>query len=154
MPRDSLAFADLTFSVIGAFFEVFNILGCGFLEHLYVMALERELRARGHRVEREVSVRVTYKGEELGWQRIDMLVDDVLIVEVKSTFELPKSAKRQVYNYLRATGKPVGLLLHFGIEPLFYRLDNPQGLSARRRQDALLAKRPMDRPGNGPSRSA
>ena len=133
MARDSLAFEQLTYSVIGAFFEVYNTLGFGFLEHLYVMALERELLARGHRVEREVSVLVTYKGDQLGWQRIDMLVDDVLILEVKSTFDLPKAAKRQVYNYLRATGKPVGMLLHFGVEPRFFRLDNPQGLTRRTR---------------------
>jgi GxxExxY protein len=62
-----------------------------------------------------------YKGEELAYQRLDMIVDDVLIVEVKSTAELHKGAKRQVYNYLRATNLEVGLLLHFGPEPKPYR---------------------------------
>ena len=111
----------LTQAVIGAFYEVYNTLGFGFLEHLYVMALERELRARGHRVAREVSVRVLYKGDELGTQRLDMIVDDKLVVETKSTFDLHKAAERQVYNYLRATGLEVGLLLHFGPKPRFYR---------------------------------
>lgn len=112
----------LTHSVIGAFFEVYNTLGFGFLEHIYVMALQRELIARGHRVAREVGVSVMYKGEELGNQRLDMLVDAKLVVETKSTYELHKAAQRQVYNYLRATGLEVGLLLHFGPEPRFYRL--------------------------------
>ena len=68
-----------------AFYEVYNTLGSGFLESLYLAALERELRKRGHRVARELSVRVTYKSEELGSQRLDMVVDDVLVVEAKST---------------------------------------------------------------------
>src|SRR5688572_16114563 len=112
----------LTRSVIGAYFEVYNTLGFGFLEHIYVMALERELLARGHRVAREVDVHVTYKEHVLGVQRIDMVVDEKLVVETKSTLELHKAAHRQVFNYLRATSLEVGLLLHFGPEPRFYRL--------------------------------
>lgn len=104
----------LTHSVIGAFYEVYNHLGFGFLEHIYVMALERELRARGHRVGREVAVRIVYKGEELGIQRLDMIVDEKLVVEVKSTPWLHKHAGRQVYNYLRASNLEIGILLHFG----------------------------------------
>jgi len=111
----------LTRSVIGAFFEVYNILRFGFLEHLYVMALERELVARGHQVARQVWVRVAYKGDELGIQRIDMIVDEKLVVEIKATSKLPESAARQLYNYLRATNLKVGLLLHFGTKATFYR---------------------------------
>jgi GxxExxY protein len=110
-----------TRSVIGAFFEVYNTLGFGFLEHLYVMAMERELLSRGHRVARQVGVCIMYKGEELGTHRLDMIVDGKLVVETKSTYELHRAAQRQVYNYLKATGLEVGLLLHFGPEPRFYR---------------------------------
>ena len=119
--RTRLLEEQLTRSVIGAFYEVYNTLGFGFLEHIYVMALERELRSRGHQVRREVGVCVMYKGEELAYQRLDMVVDDKLVVEVKSTYELHKAANRQVYNYLRATNLEVGLLFHFGPEPKFYR---------------------------------
>ena len=111
----------LTRSVIGAFYEVYNTLGYGFLEHLYVKALERELLARGHRVNRELSVRVIYKGEELGSQRLDMVVDGLVVVEVKSTSALDKIAPRQLQSYLRATNLEVGLLLHFGPQARFYR---------------------------------
>jgi GxxExxY protein len=114
----------LTHSILGAFFEVYNALGYGFLEHLYIMALEREQLARGHAVAREVGVLVTYKGEELGYQRIDMILDGKVIIEAKSTRELHDSAPRQLRNYLRATGLEVGLLLHFGPEPKFFRLVN------------------------------
>jgi GxxExxY protein len=112
----------LTHSVIGAFYQVYNELGFGFLEHVYTMALERELRARSHAVGRELYVPVFYRGEELAKQRIDMLVDETLVVEAKATLMLHRSASRQVHNYLCATRLQVGLLLHFGPEPAFYRL--------------------------------
>jgi GxxExxY protein len=111
----------LTHSVIGAFYEVYRNLGFGFLEHFYLMALERELNSRGHVVAREVLVRVHYKGDELGTQRMDMIVDAKLIVETKATRLLPDASQRQLFNYLRATGLEVGLLLHFGPTPRFYR---------------------------------
>lgn len=112
---------DLTRSAIGAFFDVYNTLGLGFLEHVYVRALELELLARGRRVSREVGGRIMYKGEKLTYQRMDMIVDDKLIVEIKSTYELHRGTRRQIYNYLRATHLEVGLLFHFGPEPRFYR---------------------------------
>jgi len=122
MARIQLIEEQLTHSVIGAFYEVYNTLGFGFLESVYKAALERELRARGHAVAREVSVRVVYKGEEIAWQRLDLLVDDRLVVELKATFDLHKAHQRQLYNYLRAARRQVGLLLHFGPEPQFYRV--------------------------------
>jgi GxxExxY protein len=122
MAQELLVAERITRSVIGAFFEVYNTLGFGFLEHLYVLGLERELRWRGHEVARELGVRVMYKGEELGFQRLDLVVDNTLVVETKSTTNLHKTAPRQLYNYLRATNLEVGLLLHFGPEPKFYRV--------------------------------
>ncbi len=118
--------------MIGAFFEVYNTLGYGFLEQVYVMALEREFLARGHCVAREVGVGIEYKGEELALHRIDMVVDEKIIVETKSTQDLHRAAERQVYNYLRATGYQVGFLLHFGPEPRFYRMVFRNGRFTRR----------------------
>ena len=111
---------ELTRSIIGAFYEVYNTLGHGFLEHLYVRALEQELRARGHKVGREVWVRVAYKGNELGIHRLDLVVDDKVVLETKATTELANGAKRQLFNYLRATSLEIGILLHFGPAPRFY----------------------------------
>ena len=79
MSRIDLIEEDRTRSIIGAFFEVYNTLGFGFLESLYAAALVIELRSRGHRVEREVGVRVTYKGHVLGHQRVDLIVDGKVI---------------------------------------------------------------------------
>jgi len=105
---------DLVYSVVGAAFEVYNTLRFGFREHVYQLALERELLARGHRVVREVKVRIFYKGIELTTDRMDMVVDEKLIVETKAAAERPKGAAEQLLSYLRATNLEVGLLLHFG----------------------------------------
>lgn len=112
----------LTQSIIGAFFRTYNRLGFGFLESICCAALERELRDRGHVVQREVSVSVWYKGRQVGCQKLDMLVDGRVIVEVKSAAILHRSATRQLYNYLRATDLRIGLFFHFGREPNFERV--------------------------------
>ena len=124
MPEKQLVLVQeaLTRSVIGAFYDVYNALGYGFLEHVYSLALERELSARNHRVGREVGVMVHYKGQELTFQRLDMVVDEVLVLEVKATQEIQAAGLRQLHNYLRATSLEVGLLLHFGPTPKFYRV--------------------------------
>jgi GxxExxY protein len=122
MTRGELIHDRLTHSVIGAFFEVHNTLGFGFLEQLYVEALAIELRERGHVVDLEVGVQVSYKAVEIGWQRVDMLVDGILVLEIKSTAELHPSARRQLLNYLCATRLELGLLLHFGPSAKFYRV--------------------------------
>jgi GxxExxY protein len=112
----------LTRSVIGAFYDVHRGLGFGFREYLYALALERDLVARGHRVDRELAVMAYYRGEPLAWQTLDMIVDEKLVLEIKATERLHPSATRQLFSYLCATNLEVGLLLHFGREPKFYRV--------------------------------
>jgi GxxExxY protein len=148
MARGPLVEETLTHSIIGAFYNVYNALGFGFLEHVYVLALERELLSRGHRVAREVSVPVMYEGEELCTQRLDMIVDDRVVVETKSTFDLHPAAQRQLYNYLRATNLEVGLLLYFGRKPEFYRLmcRNARAGSSPRRDLEHVYLPPAERP--------
>jgi GxxExxY protein len=113
---------EITSDVIGAFFDVYNIPGFGFLEFVYSLALERELLRRGRTVGREVNVPVIYRGELLTTQRVDIIVDDKVVVEIKSSLILPPTARLQTLNYLRATELEVGLLLHFGPEATFYRV--------------------------------
>ncbi len=132
--RPRLIHERITRSIIGSFYEVYNTLGFGFREHLYSLALERELRARGHKVVRELWVVVFYKGQVLGRQRIDMLVDGKVIVENKAEYRLRFGLRSQLYNYLHATQLEVGLLLHYGPQPKFYRFictnDRKSALSA------------------------
>ena len=122
MERDNDPEERRVYSIVGGFYEVYKELSHGLLEHLYVLALDRELTSRGHHAQREAPVLVYYKGEPLGWQRIDLLVDECIVVEVKSTRELHPSATRQTYNYLHAARLENGLLLHFGLEPRWYRV--------------------------------
>ena len=120
MPNRPLMEKALSSSVIGAFYEVYNTLGYGFYEHFYTKALEIELELRGHRVSREVRFPVLYKGHVLGKQRVDMVVDDTLIVESKSTQELHRGAPRQLFSYLHGSRFELGFVLHFGPEARFF----------------------------------
>jgi len=113
---------DLTRSIIGAFFEVYNEFDYGLLESIYAAALREELVRRGHHVDRERWVDVHYKGTLIGKQRIDLIVDDEVVVEVKATEILPRFANRQLLNYLAVARRRVGLILHFGPDAKFYRM--------------------------------
>lgn len=112
----------LTESIIGAFYEVYNHLGTGLLEKAYCGALEHELKLRGLAVRREVPTDIWYKGKAVARYRTDFVVEDRVVVEVKSTRHLNSEDHRQLLNFLRATQWEVGLLLHFGPKPLFYRM--------------------------------
>ena len=122
MAHITLLERESTNAIIGAFFEVYNTLGFGFLEHVYSLAMERELIARGRAVGREVQIPILYKGEFLTNHRADLIVDERVVVEIKSTEILPLSTPRTVKNYLRATRIEVALILHFGPEAKFYRM--------------------------------
>ena len=110
-------YEQLLWSVTGGFYEVYDTLGFGFREHVCKMALERELRDRGHLVQRERLIDVFYEQRRLGRDRIDLIVDDVLVIEVKSTVYLQPGARDQLYSYLRSTNLQLGPLLHFGPTP-------------------------------------
>jgi GxxExxY protein len=122
---------EFTHSIIGAFYSVYNTFGYGLLESVYANAMTIELRSRGHWVEREVWVDVLYKGHRVARQRLDMVSDRLVILEVKATEQLPPFARRQLLNYLRVTPLELGLILHFGPEPKVYRMvstkDSPEG---------------------------
>ena len=117
-----LAEEGLTHSIIGGFYEVYTELGFGYLESVYSEALERELRNRGHDVAREYGIRISYKGEDIAWHRLDMVVEGRVVIEVKSSAVLPPVTERQLFNYLRGSGIQVGLILHFGWKPFVKRV--------------------------------
>jgi GxxExxY protein len=112
---------ELSHAIVGCFFEVYNELGYGFVESLYARALEIAMRGRGLRVDREYPVIVTFRGQQIGFHRIDMLVERRVIIELKSTERLAESARRQLRSYLTALGLDLGILLHFGPVPRFHR---------------------------------
>jgi len=129
--RDLLS-AELTEAVIGSFYDVHRQLGFGFREYIYDLALERDLVAKGHRVEREVSVMVFFRGEPLARHTLDMIIDQKLVIEIKSTEFLRPNGTSQLFSYLHATNLELGLLLHFGREPKFYRVLYENRLRLRR----------------------
>jgi GxxExxY protein len=112
---------ELSHTIVGCFFEVYNELGYGFVESLYARAFEITMRDRGLRVDREFPIRVTFRGEPIGFHRIDMLVERRVIVELKSTERLAETARRQLRSYVTALGLELGILLHFGPAPRFHR---------------------------------
>ncbi len=105
---------DLSGRVIGCAFTVLNTLGAGFLEKVYENALAQELRDSGLAVEQQRSVKVHYHGAVVGEYSTDLLVEGVLLVELKTVRALDDVHRMQCTNYLKATGLPLCLLLNFG----------------------------------------
>jgi GxxExxY protein len=115
-----------TDAIIGAFYDVYNELGHGFLESVYREALALVLAERGLKVEQEKSVTVCFRKSTVGIFRTDLLVNNAVIVELKCARALDSVHEAQLLNYLKATEFEVGLLLNFGTRPQFRRmlLDN------------------------------
>lgn len=105
-----------TKSIIGAAYEVHNLMGHGLMERVYEKSLEVELGILGHRVERQVKVQAHYKGVDVGYYIADMVVDSTVVVELKCVSSIVDPHRRQVLNYLRSLEMPVGLVLNFGPE--------------------------------------
>jgi GxxExxY protein len=104
---------DVMHRVIGAAIEVHRHLGPGFMESIYFRALCVEFVERGMAFEKERTVEIVYKGRVLHGQRLDLLVESKVIVEVKAVSQLEEIHGSQVVSYLRATGLRAGLLLNF-----------------------------------------
>ena len=116
-----LMYKDLTEQIIKTFYDVYNELGAGFLEKVYQNSLFIELKNRGFDVEAQKKIKVFYKGNNVGEYYADIVVDDLIILELKATERIVKKFEFQLINYLRATDKEVGLLLNFGVKPEFTR---------------------------------
>ncbi|RMF01706.1 MAG: GxxExxY protein [Chloroflexi bacterium] len=117
-----MLYADITEKIIRGFYQVYNTLGYGFLEKVYENALAVELSESGLRVCQQHPVTVYYNGKAVGNYFADMGIDDKIIVELKAAETLRDEHRLQLLNYLRATGKQVGLLLNFGKKPAFKRV--------------------------------
>jgi len=105
---------DVTEAIIGAFFEVYNSLGYGFLEKVYENTLCAEFKLRGLSFVQQAPVKVKYRGQVVGEYFADLVVENSVIVEVKAVRFLLAEHGAQLLNYLKATKCEVGLLLNFG----------------------------------------
>jgi GxxExxY protein len=125
-----LPHGETTGAIIGAFYEVYNALGYGFAESVYLRALALELYVRRIPVVREVPVHVLYKGVTVGTFRAGLIVEDAVVVEIRAGEAVCEGDRSQLLNYLRCSAKEVGLLLHFGPRPVARRVSARQGVSA------------------------
>jgi GxxExxY protein len=124
---------ELTGRIIGVCLDVFHELGAGFSESVYHKALAIALRQAGISVESEVSVQVLFRGEVVGNFFADLLVEGTVIVELKAVAQLLPEHQSQVINYLKGTGRDVGLLVNFGGRRLdFKRLERPDLFDAKK----------------------
>jgi GxxExxY protein len=105
---------EITEIIIGCAYRVYNQMGFGFLESVYEKCLLIELRKAGLQVESQQPITVRYDGEIVGEFFADIVVENTIILELKSVRMIVKAHEIQLVNYLVATGKPVGLILNFG----------------------------------------
>jgi len=117
-----LKHAELTEKIIGVFYEVYNELGYGFLESTYAEAMVVALQQSGLRAVREVSVPVWFRGKKVGQYFADTVVNDIVLLELKTARSLDSAHEAQLLHFLKATEIEVGLLLNFGLRPQFRRL--------------------------------
>tara|TARA_R110001592_G_scaffold102141_4_gene288526 strand:- start:4603 stop:4998 length:396 start_codon:yes stop_codon:yes gene_type:complete len=127
---------DMSYKIRGAIFNVYNALGPGLLESVYVAALIFELNKEGLKVRKEVSVPVYYEGEklEVGF-RLDLLVENKVIIEVKSIENLAKVHHKQVLTYLKLTKLKLALLVNFNVDDIksgIFRKVNGLRIESRR----------------------
>jgi len=104
---------EITYEINGAVFEVNKVLGPGFLEKVYQNALMLELKSRGLKAESQVPIKVFYKEDVVGEYIADILVEDKIIVELKTVEKIDKMHEAQLLNYLKATRTQIGLLVNF-----------------------------------------
>lgn len=110
------AFETLTETVIGCAFKVSNTMGVGFLEKVYENALAHEIRKVGLTVDQQAPVEVRYDGVVVGEYVVDLIVENQVVIELKHAKALNDAHLAQSLNYLKATGKPLALLVNFGTQ--------------------------------------
>lgn len=112
--ESSLLHSDLTYKIRGAIFAVYNNLGFGHKEVVYQRALAKELSKLGLEYKREPKLKIKYEDDVIGNYIPDFLVEDVVVVELKSAYMFPVNLDRQIINYLKATGFELALAVNFG----------------------------------------
>ncbi len=113
MLKPEILHAEVTEKIIGAAFEVYRALGYGFLENVYQHALQAELVELGLKAETERPIKVSYKGKIVGDYRADLVVNEVVVVELKVSRNYCSDDEPQLLNELKATGTKVGRLINF-----------------------------------------
>lgn len=119
--KERVLHKELSFKIIESCFEVHNVLGPGFSEKIYEEALSKEFKERGIEFERQELIEVLYKREKIGEYRLDMVVDEKIILELKAVTDLNSIFESQLLSYLKATGMKLGILVNFGGKKVEYK---------------------------------
>lgn len=114
--------SELTDGIIGVSYDVYNELGFGFLESVYRKAMRLALLEKGFTAQEEMAVSVIFHGKSVGDFKADLLVNNSILIELKTAEALGRAHEAQVLNYLRATSLELGLLFNFGPKPEVRRL--------------------------------
>jgi len=117
----NIIYPDLSYQIMGAIFEVHKKLGPGFLESVYQKALIEELSERGMNVETEKVIDLTYKDKKIGVHRLDLVIGDKVVVELKTVGGLSIHHKAQLTSYLKASGYKLGILVNFSKAKVEYK---------------------------------
>lgn len=121
MNDTNIIYPDLSYQIMGAIFEVHKRLGPGFLESVYGKALIEELSGREMKVETEKVIDLKYKDKKIGVHRLDLVVDDKVVVELKTVERFSIHHKAQLTSYLKASGYKLGILVNFSKSKVEYR---------------------------------
>jgi GxxExxY protein len=116
----NIVYPDLSYEIMGAIFEVHKKLGPGFLESIYEKALIQELSNRGMKVETQKIIDLTYKNKKIGIHRLDLVVEDKVVVELKTVERFSVHHKAQLTSYLKASGYKLGILVNFSKSKVEY----------------------------------
>lgn len=114
---------ELTYKIIGILIKVHNTLGCGFSERIYQRAVTEDLKREGLKVETEKEIEIVYHAKVIGKYKLDLVVEDKIILELKAAITTARIFKDQLISYLKGTSYQVGILANFGTPKLeYYRL--------------------------------
>ncbi len=119
--RADLLYKDLAYKIVGCFYNVYNTLGPAHKEQIYHKALQLEFKANDIEFTDKKRLKVKYKEQEIGIYEPDFIVDDKIIVEIKSLLLIPKAFEKQLYYYLSASPYKLGYLVNFGSDKLDIR---------------------------------
>ena len=117
----NIIYPDLSYDIMAAIFEVHKVLGPGFLESIYEKALIKELEGRGIKVETQKLVDLMYKDRKIGIHRLDLVVDDKVVIELKTVERFSVHHKAQLTSYLKASGYKLGILVNFSKSKVEYQ---------------------------------
>ncbi len=119
--KANIVYSDLSYQIMGAVFEVHKKLGPGFLESVYQKAIIEELSGRGMNVETERVIDLIYKDKKIGAHRLDLVIEDKVVVELKTVEGFSIHHKAQLTSYLKASGYKLGILVNFSKAKVEYR---------------------------------